>query len=240
MHRIWALVGVVGLFLAAGVYFRPYIAMIPFNLWVSTIEDRFPPIFSRKEMLRVFPKAAELELFYPAIRDECLALLNNSISKPVTGSEYLGFSSEFFDGWTTVNLRFLGVENPKVAHLCPITAHILDDKEEVPTVMISRMAPSKHLRKHRGPFKGILRVHLGLDIPDGDCFIEVGDELYHWRNGEVVMFDETYPHSVQNNTSDFRTVLYLDVKRPMGWPTCWLRDLILLAAKVSPHIRNDV
>ena len=33
------------------------------------------------------------------------------------------------------------------------------------TAMISILSPRKHILDHRGPYKGVLRYHLGLIVP---------------------------------------------------------------------------
>ncbi len=75
------------------------------------------------------------------------------------------------------------------------------------------MEPRKLLPSHYGPFKGILRYHLGLKIPKGECFISVDNEIYEWKEGEGILFDETYKHFVKNETDFKRIILFIDVKR---------------------------
>ena len=73
-----------------------------------------------------------------------------------------------------------------------------------------------HLNPHRDPFAGSLRYHLGLSTPNSDaCRIFVDGEEYAWRDGEDVMFDETYVHWVKNETDITRVILFCDVERPL-------------------------
>ena len=46
-----------------------------------------------------------------------------------------------------------------------------------------------------------------------NVFICVNGEKYSWKEGEGVVFDDTYPHKVYNNTDQDRVVLYIDVER---------------------------
>src|SRR5690606_32209754 len=39
---------------------------------------------------------------------------------------------------------------------------------------------------------------------------------YAWRDGEDVMFDETYVHWVKNETGTTRVILFCDVERPLN------------------------
>lgn len=43
-------------------------------------------------------------------------------------------------------------------------------------------------------------------------------ERYHWRNGEDVVFDETYIHYAENRTSRARLILCCDIGRPVRTP----------------------
>ena len=66
------------------------------------------------------------------------------------------------------------------------------------------------------PFGGSLRFHLGLVSPNSpDCYIYVDDQKYFWKEGEGVMFDETFIHYAENKTDHQRIVLFCDVERPL-------------------------
>ena len=63
---------------------------------------------------------------------------------------------------------------------------------------------------------GSLRYHLGLVTPNSeDCHIFVDGQPYHWRDGEAVMFDETFIHWAENKTDQPRVILFCDVERPL-------------------------
>lgn len=44
----------------------------------------------------------------------------------------------------------------------------------------------------------------------------VDGQVYAWRDGEDVMFDETYVHWVKNETEQTRVILFCDVERPLS------------------------
>jgi aspartyl/asparaginyl beta-hydroxylase (cupin superfamily) len=88
--------------------------------------------------------------------------------------------------------------------------------------MFAELPPGAHLRKHRDPYAGSLRYHLGLVTPGDDrCYIEVDGRRYSWRDGEAVVFDETFIHRAENATEHDRIILFCDIERPMkyGWAT---------------------
>ncbi len=56
------------------------------------------------------------------------------------------------------------------------------------------------LNPHRDPYAGSLRYHLGLITPNDDrCYIDVDGERYSWRDGQGVVFDETFIHTARND-----------------------------------------
>jgi len=55
-----------------------------------------------------------------------------------------------------------------------------------------------------------------LLTPNSDqCYIVVDGERYFWRDGEAMMFDETYIHHAENTTQMPRVILFCDVERPL-------------------------
>jgi beta-hydroxylase len=86
----------------------------------------------------------------------------------------------------------------------------------VKAAMFASLPPGATLQRHRDPYAGSLRYHLGLATPnDPHCYIEVDGQRYHWRDGEAVMFDETYIHHAANATAQQRVILFCDVERPL-------------------------
>ena len=88
------------------------------------------------------------------------------------------------------------------------------------TAMFSILSPRKHILDHRGPYKGVLRYHLGLIVPQrrAACRIRVGEDVRHWEQGKSMVFDDTYNHEVWNDTDETRVVLFVDVLRPLPFP----------------------
>ncbi len=85
--------------------------------------------------------------------------------------------------------------------------------------MFTRLPPRSHLNKHRDPYGGSLRYHLGLATPNSDdCRIFVDGQPYAWRDGQDVMFDETFVHWVKNETDESRLILFCDIERPLKSP----------------------
>ena len=118
--------------------------------------------------------------------------------------------------WNTFILKYYQDFNKTNCEKCPITTHLLKQLPEVNLAMFSILEKGKQLYPHHGPWGGIMRIHLGLIIPESNPAINVGKEKYHWKEGEIVAFNDTYLHSVDNpmeNGGD-RVILFLDINRP--------------------------
>ena len=85
--------------------------------------------------------------------------------------------------------------------------------------MFTLLAPHSRLPTHRDPFAGSLRYHLGLVTPNSEkCEIFIDGDPYFWKDGEDILFDETYVHRVRNDTDMYRLILFCDVARPINNP----------------------
>ena len=100
--------------------------------------------------------------------------------------------------------------------LCPKTVALVQSIPNVNGAMFAMLPAGGDLGRHRDPFAGSLRYHLGLVTPNSDaCRIVVDGQSYSWRDGEAVMFDETYIHWAENRTDVDRLIFFCDVERPL-------------------------
>ena len=126
----------------------------------------------------------------------------------------------------------------------PQTVALLAQVPEVKAAMFTELPPGAKLNPHRDPYAGSLRYHLGLSTPNDDrAFIDVNQQPYSWRDGEGVIFDETYIHWAINQTEQTRIILLCDVERPMKyrWAAAvnrWLARVVLTAGS-SPNETGD-
>ena len=103
-----------------------------------------------------------------------------------------------------------------IVALCPKTAALVQSIPSGNAAMFTLLPPGGDLGKHRDPFAGSRRYHLGLSTPNSEkCRIFVDGEPYHWRDGEAVIFDETFIHWAENKTDQTRVILFCDVERPL-------------------------
>lgn len=210
----------------------------PYNLLIENIHEK-KVFYTENEKKEIFPTSIILETNWKVIRKECIKCLQNIEELGNIGRNYIVESESFWQGWKTFEFRMFGKDNQENMNKCPILANILKSDPNITSAFFSIMESGKTLSSHYGPFKGILRYHLGLITPpedSGPCFISVDGETYDWKEGEGVLFDETYKHFVHNKTPYNRVILFLDVKRPMKTYTLTLiNDLILYIMGISPY-----
>ena len=86
----------------------------------------------------------------------------------------------------------------------------------------------------------MLRLRLGLIVPEprGQLGIRVEKDVYHWREGEAVVFDDAYYHEAWNRTPHTRVVLFFDFSKPLRQPVCFLNWPLWHLAVFTPFIRT--
>lgn len=174
-----------------------------------------------------FPQLTPLAENWQTIRDECLALTEAGAVKASDSYNDLGFNSFFRRGWKRFYLSWYGRPHPSALARCPRTMALLRAIPEIKGAMFAMLPPGARLVRHRDPYAGSLRYHLGLSTPNSDsCFIEVDGQRRSWRDGEVLMFDETLIHYAYNETDVDRLILFCDVRRPLNNPLAKLADVI--------------
>jgi beta-hydroxylase len=163
-----------------------------------------------------FPELLTLRQNWKTIADEARRLYEEGhIKKSETNSD-LAFNSFFKRGWKRFYLKWYDDVLPSAAELCPRTVELVKAIPSVNAALFALLPPRSKLGAHRDPFAGSIRYHLGLITPNSDdCRIYIDGEPYAWRDGQDVLFDETFIHSVRNDTDDVRVILFCDVARPM-------------------------
>jgi beta-hydroxylase len=190
------------------------------------------------------PEMRVLEENWEIIREEALAMRNGGSIKASSQFNDVGFNSFFKSGWKRFYLKWYDEAHPSAAVLCPRTTELLRGIGTIKAAMFAELPPGSRLVRHRDPFAGSLRYHLGLWTPGVEgCYIDVDGQRYHWRDGESVVFDETYIHYAENTTDHDRVILFCDIERPLKyrWASAVNRWFAknLLAAASSPNDAGD-
>lgn len=197
----------------------PMFAPLNCLLYMSTDRRARRPIMDMTE----FPEFDEIRQNWETIREEALNLYHQnefeSTKSPDSQAYYdIGFHTFFKYGWSKFYLKWYGYTHASAKRLCPETVRILEKIPSVNGAMFTLLPPGSKLTRHSDPFACSLRYHLGLATPNSDdCWINVDGIQYSWRDGEALLFDETYVHHVANNTDQYRLILMCDVTRPMNW-----------------------
>jgi len=163
-----------------------------------------------------FPELDVLKDNWQVIRDEAMHLFDEGYIRAAEKNNDAGFGSFFKKGWKRFYLKWYDKALPSAELLCPRTVELVNRIPNVRGAMFALLPGGSHLNPHRDPFAGSLRYHLGLSTPNSDdCRIFVDGQIYAWRDGEDVMFDETYVHWVKNETPQTRVILFCDIERPL-------------------------
>jgi aspartate beta-hydroxylase len=150
-----------------------------------------------------------LESHFREIRAELLAVTDFHPE-----SERIGRTGD----WDVAFLYERGRRNDDTCAACPVTTRGIETHPTVRTlaglIYVSRMRAHTHIDAHRGPTNLRVRCHLGLEVPDGDCSLRVGDEVRRWTEGRCLVFDDYFEHEAWNHTDEDRVVLIVDLWHP--------------------------
>ncbi len=197
---------------------RPVLDSAPFEAFLALLEENWREV--RSELAVVLANREKLPAFHEISPDQ----------KRISRGE----------GWKTFVLFGFGERRQMTCNLCPATTRLLEQVPGLQTAFFSILPPNYHIPEHAGITKSILRAHLGLIVPRQRerCAMCIGDETVVWREGECVVFDDTYRHSVINNTDETRVVLLFDFDRPMRWPGRAVSKSFLWGLKRTAYFKD--
>jgi aspartate beta-hydroxylase len=204
-----------------------------FNLEAPRIEDprQRPTFFHLPDIparafpdVSLFPWIADLEAAAADIRGELHARLQQD------GGRERVFSSNELEAenlrglreppsWSGYYFYRHGEPRQDNRERCPITAAAIDAlplcriRDHGPEVLFSVFTPGTHLLPHRGVTNSRLVGHLPLMVPE-NCALVVGGEEHRWREGKVIVFDDTFEHEAWNRSERTRIVLIFDIWSP--------------------------
>lgn len=218
----------------AWTWYHPECILIPLNLLYNTDSSLRKLIYTENEKDIIFPTGSLLEDNWKIIRDEGYNIYNSLTDKSLNylDNYHMNLGRENKKQWTTIPLRVFGKDFKMYMNMCPFTCKILQDHPEIKSCIFSIMEPGKIIQPHVGPYDGLLRYQLALDIPvpidNQECYLYVGDEKYSWTEGEGILFDEANVHGAVNTTDKQRIVLLIDIERPYNFPLYqWLNKIFI-------------
>ena len=189
----------------------------------------------------LFPWTAELENGWPMIRaelDKVMVFRDRMPSFQDILKEVGAIQKD--NQWKTYFLAGIGMDCSENAQRCPETMRLLGKIPGMSTAFFSILSPGKHIPAHRGAWNGVLRLHLGLMVPEPreSCRIRIGNDFYSWTEGRTLVFDDTFNHEVWNDTDGYRVVLFVDFARPLRQPLRWFNERLIRWGALAPFLRE--
>lgn len=171
-----------------------------------------------------FDWLGEVEAAVPAMREELLAVLADgndfapyveaSAERPRAANPLINDPS-----WGAYYFWRNGEVVAENAARCPATMAALSlapmptiDKRS-PIALWSLLKSGTHIQPHYGLLNTRLICHIPLIVP-GDCALRVGNETREWREGEALIFDDSFEHEAWNHSKQTRVVLLFEIWRP--------------------------
>lgn len=168
-----------------------------------------------------FKTISILENNYQKIKDEYTGVLkHNNLENDYKFTDHEKFLHQ--GNWEWFSYISKGAKVDKFKDYFPITNNLLNEIDSTGELMcglpfsytfFSRLAPKSSIASHYGPCNIRLRIHLALDIPE-NCHLRVSDTQREWKEGNCMIFDDTYSHEVHNNSDKYRSILLIDVWHP--------------------------
>jgi aspartyl/asparaginyl beta-hydroxylase (cupin superfamily) len=191
------------------------------NAWYfPTVGGELRPPFL--DIDQVLPALRVIDRVYEDIRAEIAPVLPERAALPRfhdVDPAQANISATTPNDWRVMHLWLMGTPVEPHWSRFPKTAQALTAVPDLFSAAVSILDPGKAVPAHCGPSCGYLRYHLGLVVPEEDPpTIRVKDQYYTWREGESVVFDDSWEHEVYNTAKEPRIVLIVDVLRPMPLP----------------------
>ncbi len=148
--------------------------------------------------------AKKLKQKWAVVRDELRGQLATGDALAEVGIE-----------WKTLPLCDRTVWDATNSALFPRTCELLQAcKVPLIEAFFAKMEPHSDIKPHSDGCNFVLTSHLGVDVPEGQCDLTVGDTTVEWRNGEVTLFDTSILHKAENRADVTRYILMLRVYHP--------------------------
>ncbi len=157
-----------------------------------------------------YPFIARLEAGYSDIKEELLYNLKERSYMFTEETENLHVGGD----WTELRLKSSGYGFTEYTQYFQKTmSHIRGCGQDFTSIKFSAIQPGTHIRTHTGPSNERLRLHLTL-LHSGGARIRVGTDWHTWKEGEIIMFDDSWEHEVIHSGTKIRAVLIMDIWHP--------------------------
>nr|WP_283938025.1 aspartyl/asparaginyl beta-hydroxylase domain-containing protein [Sphingomonas caseinilyticus] len=173
--------------------------------WASALEANTPAIKTELEAML----AAQAEQFEPYVAADADRSSGTAPNAHLAGST----------SWSAYHLLKGGEPVEGHAEQFPATLAALQGAPltriagRAPMALFSLLKPGAHIRPHHGLFNFRLICHLPLIVPPG-CALRVGNQERQWREGELLIFDDSMEHEARNQSDRQRIILLFEIWRP--------------------------
>ncbi|XP_067888005.1 aspartyl/asparaginyl beta-hydroxylase-like isoform X5 [Heterodontus francisci] len=156
-----------------------------------------------------------LERNWKLIRDEGLAVMDKEKGFFLPEDENLREKGD----WSQFTLWQQGRRTENSCKQVPKTCALFEKFPESTgckrgQIKYSVMHPGTHVWPHTGPTNCRLRMHLGLVIPKQGCRIRCANGTKEWKEGKVIIFDDSFEHEVWQDANSYRLIFIVDVWHP--------------------------
>lgn len=174
---------------------------------------------------RLHAWAPRLQAAFPEVRAEALSMLEQpqqledfvQLREGDRIDHYLGGAKP---AWEAFFFYRYGQRYDDNHARCPRTSAVLDSLDlcripgQTPEVCFSVLTPGTHILPHYGVTNTRAVMHLPLVVPE-NCALNLVDRGEHrWREGELVMFDDTFLHESWNRSDRPRIIVLMDCWNP--------------------------
>jgi aspartate beta-hydroxylase len=173
------------------------------------------------------PWAQTLAEAFPAIRAEAAQLLADQVQMPGFLTFKEGDKVEKYltgtgpdPAWDAFFFYRRGKRYDENHARCPKTSAVLESidlcriRDQTPEICFSVLTPGSHIMPHFGVTNTRVVMHLPLIVP-GECALNIIDgDAHHWKEGELMMFDDTFQHEAWNHSDQTRVNLLMDCWNP--------------------------
>lgn len=161
-----------------------------------------------------------LEKEYETIRDELTSALNNpdleSLGNSIWSKAADADAVAYGPNWRTLVLQDRCTWDDTNTTLFPKTTRLVREASSPSVeVFFARQPPGTGIKPHTDFTNFILTSHVGLDVPENECWFDVGGEKHWWKNGKACVADTSFIHSTDNfSKSKDRYVLIIRFWHP--------------------------
>jgi hypothetical protein len=123
----------------------------------------------------------------------------NNVWVPASRKDAVGYGR----AWRTLVLQDRGVWDPINSKLFPKTTQLMKDvKAPTLEVFFARQQAGTGITSHTDNANFVQTSHLGLDVPEGQAWIKVGEHTRYWKNDKVIVMDTSFMHETKNESPD--------------------------------------